>query len=343
MRLNKSGGINGQRIKLVTCDDHYDRNTATACARKAVSDKAIAMLYPTGNYPQDMLGVLSDARTALLGSGVTTNEQVTKNSFPLAGGAYSAQGGLAIYFAQKLKIKDIAILVPQSDLAISAGKQIQKVIEGAGLNYKGSVQFPLTTQDFTPVAAQLRSTGAKGVIGILGGVLTPSIMQAANTIGYKPVWGIALAGASPAVTSKYKDVMQGLYLGAYNPPVDANTPGMRQFRKDMAAAKAQGVSDAGTLDDSMLTSWLQVVALQKVAKKYIKGHVTHQKMLAALKKAKNIDLVGFGKWSPGGKGIPDAPQIKRGAMFVSRLDGNGSYKLLTPKPIDVFKVAKLNR
>jgi ABC-type branched-subunit amino acid transport system substrate-binding protein len=341
IRLNKSGGINGQQIKIVTCNDNSERNATTACGRKAVSDKAIAMLGPSEAWPQDLLKVLSDARTAFLGSGTVVNEQVGKNSFPLAGGAYTQLGGLAVFFRDKLKIKDVAIVGPQSDTVAAASKAIQKVIEGAGLNYKGIVTFPLTTQDFGPIVAQLKSTGAKGVIGVLGSVLTPSIIQAANQIGFKPAWASALAGHPPAIAQKYKEVLQGLYLGSSNPPSTANTKAMRQFRKDVAAAKAQGVSDTDKLDDSMLTAWLQVVALRQVAKKYVKGNVSAPKLLAALKRAKNVDLAGFGTWSPGGKGIPDAPQIKRGALFVSQIDGNGNYKLLTSKPIDVFKTAKL--
>jgi hypothetical protein len=301
------------------------------------------MLGPSEAWPQDLLKVLSDAKTAFMGSGATTNEQVGKNSFPLAGGSFTALGGPAIYFSQKLKIKDIAIIAPGNDLAIASAKGIEAVIKGAGLNYKGTVTFPLTTQDFGPVVAQLKSLGAKGVIGVLGSVLTPSIIQAANQIGYKPAWAAALAGTPPAIATKYKDVLQGLYLGASNPPTNANIPGMKQFRKDVAAAKAQGVPNTDNLDDSMLTAWLQVVALQQVAKKYVKGTVTPAKMLAALKRAKNIDLAGMGKWSPGGKGLPDTPQIKRGALFLSQVTGDGSYKLLTPKPIDVFKAAKLNK
>jgi hypothetical protein len=37
IRMNKHGGINGQRIKIVTCNDQSERNATTACGRTAVS------------------------------------------------------------------------------------------------------------------------------------------------------------------------------------------------------------------------------------------------------------------------------------------------------------------
>jgi ABC-type branched-subunit amino acid transport system substrate-binding protein len=289
IRINKRGGINGQRIEIVTCNDNADRNATTACARTAVAQKAIAVIGPSESFVQDALPVLSDARTAFMGGGASTNEQVSRNSFPLTGGAYTAFGAPVIYFRDKLKIKDIAIVTTATDVGFAAAKTIEKVIKAAGLNDKGTVGFPLTTQDFAPVAAQLKSTGAKGVLMITGGVLTPSLIQAANQIGFKPAWAASTVGVPPATTQKYKDVLGGMYLGSSNPPVTANIPAMKQFRKDMATAKAQGVPDTAAADDAVLGAWLMVGGLQSVAKKYIKGTVTAAKMLAALRKGKNID------------------------------------------------------
>jgi ABC-type branched-subunit amino acid transport system substrate-binding protein len=343
IRLNKSGGINGQRINIITCNTMVDRNTTTACARTAASDKVIGVLGPTESFVQDALPVLSNARIPFMGSGTSTNEQVGKNSFPLSAGAYSALGGPAIYFRDKLKIKDVAIGVVQTDVGIAAAKQVETVIKGAGLSYKGTVTFPLTTQDYAPIAQQLKSTGAKGIILITGSVLTPSVIQASKQIGFSPAWASSTAGTPPTDAAKYKDILQGVYLGGAFPTTSSNLKGTRQFRADAAAAKAQGVTDTENQNDSMLQSWLMVNALNSVAKKYLKGKkVTGPAMLSALKKAKNIDLSGLGKWSPGGKGLSSAPQLKRGTMFLNQVD-NGAYKLVTPKGIDVIKEAKLNK
>jgi ABC-type branched-subunit amino acid transport system substrate-binding protein len=336
-RLNKRGGIRGAKIKIVTCNSMSDHNVVTACARKAISDKAVAVVAPAESFTADAVPLLRKAKILIMGSGGDPIEQTSSNSFPLGGGAYGI-GGFGIYFNKNLKIKDVAIGVVQTDTGAALAKKVESVIKSSGLNYKGTVSFPVTTQDYAPVAQQLQSTGAKGVILISGGILTANIIQAANQINFRPAWFTSAAGSPPSDAAKYS-VLQGVYVGGSFPPANANLPAMRQFRKDAAAAKRAGVSNTDDQDDSMVQAWLAVGALTTVGKT-IKGTITSAKMLRAMSKAKNVNLEGLGRWSPGGKGLADAPRVKNILLYISKIDG-GVYKLATPKGINVFKEAKL--
>src|SRR5437879_6365744 len=42
--LNKAGGINGRPIEPEFCNDKFDPNEGSACARKAVDDKVVAVV-----------------------------------------------------------------------------------------------------------------------------------------------------------------------------------------------------------------------------------------------------------------------------------------------------------
>src|SRR5215217_3994110 len=42
--INARGGINGRPLEIINCDNHGDPNSTVACARKAVSEHAVAMI-----------------------------------------------------------------------------------------------------------------------------------------------------------------------------------------------------------------------------------------------------------------------------------------------------------
>jgi ABC-type branched-subunit amino acid transport system substrate-binding protein len=249
-----------------------------------------------------------------------------------------------VYWQKSLGIKDVAIGVVQTATGAAAAQQVQSVIQGIGDNYKGTISFPLTTQDYAPVAQQLQATGAQGVILITGSVLTPSIIQAAAQIGYKPAWASSTAGTPPALAQKYASVLQGIYLGGGFPPANASIPAMANFRADAAGAQQRGVPAANQEDDPMVQAWLMIQALATVGNTLKKGTpVTGATMIEALSKAHNVNLSGLGTWNPAGPGLPTAPRVTNGNAFLVQVQSDGSYKLVTPNAINVFTAAHLTQ
>jgi ABC-type branched-subunit amino acid transport system substrate-binding protein len=339
LRINKDGGMAGHKIQIVTCNTKSDTNMVNDCARKAVNNKAIAVLSPSETFVAEALPILNNAKIPFMGSGSSIQDQTLPNSFPLGGGSASSFTAALTHW-KKQKVTDIAVVTAGTAPGIAGAKQIQAAIEGLGLKFKGLVTYPLTTQDFAPFVQQLQSTGAKGVVLASSTVRSLAMLQAARTIGFKPLWSSCTQCSPPSDAKKYKDVLAGVYLGGSFPPANAKIPGMKQFRADARAAKKAGVKDTENQDDGMVQSWLSVGALTTVGKT-IKGNITGRKMMAALSKAKNIDLQGLGKWSPGGKGLPDAPRLKNGIAWVVVVQPNGTYKLEGKTGVNVFKEAHL--
>ncbi|MGJ3558278.1 ABC transporter substrate-binding protein [Streptomyces sp. INA 01156] len=66
-RVNDDGGIGGRKIELLTCNDKFDPNEATACAQRAVSEKVTAVVGPLSPNIGAIAAVMEQARIPIIG------------------------------------------------------------------------------------------------------------------------------------------------------------------------------------------------------------------------------------------------------------------------------------
>jgi ABC-type branched-subunit amino acid transport system substrate-binding protein len=336
--LNRRGGIRGQRIKIVTCNSQANLDATKSCARKAVSQHVLAVIGPVESFLDGPVEILRKAGIPFLGSGAIPNEQTAANSFPITGGPIPMLG-IAVFYLASRGVTQFGITAPQVPAPAAVAEQLAPVIDKAG-NYTGFQSFPVTTQTLAPVVQQLQSAGARAVLAITGGPLTPALEQTAKAINYKPTWATTAAGTPPSDAKKNAAVLEGTLIGSFFPPATSDLPGIKRFNADAAAAAKAGIANTGNRDDTMVQAWADVYGLTKVARTLTTGTVTTKKLYRALRKAKNINIEGLVKWSPGSRGPAKTPRLTNGAAYLSVIK-NGAYKLLTPKPIDVFARAGL--
>ena len=99
--LNKKGGIKGQQIEVKFCNTNSNANSATACARQAVSDGATFVTGYLGTQSALIIPILQQANIPIIGSrsGGNPIDWTSPDNFPIAGG--SASNYQAIPFAMK--------------------------------------------------------------------------------------------------------------------------------------------------------------------------------------------------------------------------------------------------
>ncbi|MER5761451.1 ABC transporter substrate-binding protein [Streptomyces sp. NPDC002082] len=85
--VNSKGGINGRKLRVLTCDE---RNTATGaadCARKAVAEKAVAVIGSYSQHGRAFLAPLEAEGIPFIGGyGVSAEEFQSPLSYPVNGG-----------------------------------------------------------------------------------------------------------------------------------------------------------------------------------------------------------------------------------------------------------------
>ncbi|MGW3119686.1 ABC transporter substrate-binding protein [Streptomyces sp. NPDC001107] len=93
--INAHGGINGRKLKVLTCNEHNDSVAAAKCARLAVKENVVAVVGSYSQYGDSYLPELEGAGIPYIGGyGVTTAEFTSPMSYPVNGGQPALLAGL---------------------------------------------------------------------------------------------------------------------------------------------------------------------------------------------------------------------------------------------------------
>ena len=99
--VNANGGINGRRLKILTCNDHNDSVAAANCARRAVDENVVAVVGSYSQHARSFFSPLEAAGIPYLGGyGVTDDEFTSPLSYPVNGGQPALLAGLGQQLAK---------------------------------------------------------------------------------------------------------------------------------------------------------------------------------------------------------------------------------------------------
>ncbi|MFE6070883.1 ABC transporter substrate-binding protein [Streptomyces sp. NPDC056525] len=98
--VNSQGGINGHELRILTCNEHNTTTGAAACARRAVREKAVAVV---GSYSQNGRAFMAPLEAAGIpyigGYGISEDEFTSPLSYPVNGGQASLIAGHGMQLA----------------------------------------------------------------------------------------------------------------------------------------------------------------------------------------------------------------------------------------------------
>jgi branched-chain amino acid transport system substrate-binding protein len=166
-KVNASGGVLGEKIKLVEEDDACDPQTSVNAANKLVSLGVKAMV---GGYCSS---AAQPAEPIYARAGIP-NIQVSANSSTLTAGGYhnvfliDPGGNLqaaeaAAFFTKILRVKRLLIADDQSTYAVNVAQLTAKDLAGSTTKVLPIQAVPDTDQDFTAVINTVRSDKADAV------------------------------------------------------------------------------------------------------------------------------------------------------------------------------------
>jgi ABC-type branched-subunit amino acid transport system substrate-binding protein len=93
--INKHGGLNGRKLKVLTCNDHNNSVSAAKCARQAVDEDVVAVVGSYSEFSDSYFAPLEGAGIPYIGGYGVTNEEFTRAlSYPVNGGQPALLAGL---------------------------------------------------------------------------------------------------------------------------------------------------------------------------------------------------------------------------------------------------------
>ena len=302
--INADGGINGRKLKLVTCDNTGDPNITNDCVKKAKDAHAAAYVGSAIYFPATWKLIEAEKIPYLFGTGLTPDEYNATNSFPLSGQA-GWYYGIASYL-KKLGAKHPAIIRCEIDACAYGETLLGDALKYQGMNPAKSVVAPLATTDYSSFAAAAMKGGTDAVV-VTGSEATATLeAKALYQQGFKGKVISVSACISTGAIPNLGPAAQNLYVvGLTQSPTVSNTL-TKQFDKSMDA-----VDPKAAKDELALGAYAGVKLFAEVAKKLDK--VDAATVLEALQKAPvGAYDTGFTGPLPGAttSAVADLPQLK---------------------------------
>ncbi|MEV7982069.1 ABC transporter substrate-binding protein [Streptomyces sp. NPDC086519] len=129
--INSEGGVNGRKLKLVTCNDHNSSVGAAACAQRAVDEDVVAVVGSYSQFGDSYFPALEGAAIPYIGGYGASNQEFTSPvSYPVNGGSLTLLAGLGEALADSCG--PVTLVRPDS----IAGDQLPQLLD-SGLTAGG--------------------------------------------------------------------------------------------------------------------------------------------------------------------------------------------------------------
>jgi branched-chain amino acid transport system substrate-binding protein len=281
---NEHGGVNGYKFDLSVLDNQITSTGGALNAKEALASKPFAMVIggsaayagAASVIRQDApdLPVFAVANAAVISAAGLRNAH---GLFP----NYTRECYLfAKYSKEKLKLKRIAILWQTDAVGQDTGKNCPGFAKRQGFANVTTIPVPFNTTDFGPIAAQIKDSGAQGVLEVLSQTVLAGVQKAVDAIGFKAQW-MGYTGTDGAYVKVAGSLAEGLLASNALEPLNATTPEMKLFTTEIT--KRLGSSGVVTIGES---GWTVAAIIVRGVKDATTGGkaLTQANFLAAVNK-----------------------------------------------------------
>jgi ABC-type branched-subunit amino acid transport system substrate-binding protein len=283
--VNAHGGVNGHPLKVKFCDAHGTPTAATACARKAVADHAVAVLGSFTFTGDAIVPTLQAGKTAYFGlcCALSPTEFHSPVSFPTGDQPLYAVGLVSRAVQDGCK-KMVGVIIQGAEIfepfMTNAAKHLGKTIS--------YVSLPATAQDYSPQVAQATGGGTDCLLMVVSETpfiswMGPFVQSGSHARMYGPQGNLdekVIAAASPSATNG--DVIAAMFTSLTLPAWADYRAALKQYKADPAQFY-DTFGGQGT--------WAAYLEFTQIVKA-MKGPITNTTFLAAAGKAK-IHLPGI--------------------------------------------------
>jgi ABC-type branched-subunit amino acid transport system substrate-binding protein len=253
--INKTGGINGHPIQIITCNDNLNVNDAIACAREAIADHVIA--YAGGVEPSDaaVFPYLERAQIPYVGpETLDPTAASSKFSFPLDGEnnvMMAESGTLAVKMGGP---RVVVFQLSDQPASISSAAYGLGAIKAAGGTVAKLIGAPIDTVNWSSYAAQAMNANPDGVTCSCSPENTPGLLKALRQAGFNgPITEATTAFLVSDIKSLGSLAGKVYLTGSMRSP-DAASPDLQPYLDEMSATQPA----SALRDQTSEVSWLAV-------------------------------------------------------------------------------------
>jgi len=164
--INASGGLLGRKIELVVYDDQADPRLAVNFVRRLIELDRVAFIIG-GSYSGASLAaspVANGAQVPFIAAYAVHPDITQGKPYAFRMGLLGpVQGSVGAFLAHRLGAKRVAVLSIQNDFGRSLEQGFRDQAAKLGLEVVFSEVYPPGNQNFTPLLARLKASGAQAL------------------------------------------------------------------------------------------------------------------------------------------------------------------------------------
>ncbi|MFD3545330.1 ABC transporter substrate-binding protein [Streptomyces sp. NPDC058655] len=298
--VNAKGGVNGRKLRVLTCNEHNTPTGAADCARQAVAQRAVAVVGSYSQHGRAFMAPLEAERIPFIGGyGVSSEEFQSTLSYPVNGGQPVLLAGAGHQLGRACS--QVALVRPDTlagdslPVLLNAGLRANKMGDAADIRAaEDSADFSLQARE-----ALSRTSGGKekGCVTAVLGERTETFFDAfrrADTQHKNPQISSVLGSVSQALvdrTGGRESPFEGAYLTSWYPV--STDPLWTPMRK-VISEHAFGDDGVDPDDSGTQTTWIAYTVLNEVLSRFRPDEeVTARKVTRVLNQSEAVETGGL--------------------------------------------------
>jgi branched-chain amino acid transport system substrate-binding protein len=314
---NAKGGVNGEKIELITLDDKFDTKLTAANARELIEQRGVLALFMTRGTPhtQGIIPILDEHGVALLGpstGAMVLHEPVQKHVFNVRA-TYQREAERAIAHLASTGVTQIGVVHVDDSFGADGLEGTQKGLAAAKLTAVAVAKFDRSKPDFSQIAPAMAKLAPQAIVVIGSGTAVVDGIKALKKAGSAGAQFVTLSNnASSGFVKLLGDDARGVIVSQVLPQ-SANYALVQEAAQ---MAKAKGILEVSpAMLEGFASAKVLVEALRRAGPK-----PTREKVQSALD--------NFGKYDLGGLTLSFSPTDHTGLDFsdLSIITASGKFR-----------------
>ncbi len=313
--INKSGGINGRKIKLVSVDDGYEPERAATNTKKLITEEKVLALFgyvgtPTSNAA---LPIFTAAKVPFIGAftgAQSLRDPFNRYIFNVRASYFDETEQIVGHLVQQ-GIKRIAVFY-QNDAYGKAGLAgVERAMKKRMLDIAATATVERNTVDVSAAVGTLAKSKTDAVIMISAYKSCAAFIKAMKQAGgYQQFWNVSFVG-SKALSNELGDDGRGVQISQVVPfPWSDVNPVVRDYQKRIGGPEKYSFTSL----EGFIAAKVLVEGLKRAGK-----NPTRESLVDGLASMGKVDLGGFTvNYAPtnhNGSNFVDLTIISRGGAF----------------------------
>jgi ABC-type branched-subunit amino acid transport system substrate-binding protein len=245
--VNARGGVNGQKIELISLDDQFDPKLTVENAKKLIAQGVICLFLNRGTpHTQAIMPLLAEAKIPLVApstGAMVLHEPLNPWIFNVRA-AYQREAERTIAHLSLVSVTRIAVVQVDDTFGTDAAVGIRKGLANAKLEAVAFEKYDRSKPDFGPLIPKIVKADPQAVVFLGSGTAVIDGMKALRAAGSRAQMVTLSNNASAGFVKSLGDLAYGVVVSQVLPSERALGTPLVKEAADLAKAKGVELTPA---------------------------------------------------------------------------------------------------